>query len=90
MVALVVVWKLGAQLLAGSFVLAPPTEVLVSLVQNAGLLSRAFLVTGRDALPASVLGNLAAVALACLNHGDANPVLHAVERLKELALGKYS
>ena len=32
LVALVVVWELGARLLAGSFVLAAPSEVVVSLV----------------------------------------------------------
>lgn len=65
-VALLVAWEIGARLLAGSFVLAAPSEVAVSLVQNAGLLSRAFVVTGREALAGFVLGNLAAVALACL------------------------
>jgi ABC-type nitrate/sulfonate/bicarbonate transport system permease component len=63
-VALLVVWEIGARLLAGSFVLAAPSEIVVALIQNAGLLSRALLVTGQAALLGFLIGNLAAVALA--------------------------
>lgn len=65
-VALLVVWEIVARSITGSFVLAAPSEVAGSLVENAGLLSRALLTTGWAALAGFVLGNLAAVALAAL------------------------
>lgn len=63
-VVLLVVWEIGARLLTGAFVLAAPSEIVVALVENAGLLWRAFLVTGQAALAGFVIGNVAAIALA--------------------------
>ena len=63
-VVLLIAWEVVARLITGSFVLAAPSEVAVSLVQNAGLLTRALLVTGQSAVAGFVLGNLAAIALA--------------------------
>lgn len=65
-VALLIAWEVVARLITGSFVLAAPSEVAVSLAQNAGLLTRALLVTGQAAALGFVLGNLAAIALASL------------------------
>ncbi|WP_404434497.1 ABC transporter permease subunit [Microbacterium lacus] len=64
-VVLLVAWEIFARVISGSFVLAAPSEVVVSLVENAGLLSRALFVTGGAALAGFVIGNLAAIALAC-------------------------
>lgn len=63
-VGLVIAWEVAARLTTGSFVLAAPSEVAVALVENAGLLTRAFAETGTAALIGFVIGNLAAIALA--------------------------
>lgn len=65
--ALIVAWEVIARLITGSYVLAAPSEIAVSLVQNAGLLARALLATGQSALAGFVLGNLAAVVLAAVS-----------------------
>lgn len=63
-VVLLVLWEIFARLITGSFVLAAPSEVVVSLVENAGLLWRALITTGSAALAGFVIGNLAAIVLA--------------------------
>jgi ABC-type nitrate/sulfonate/bicarbonate transport system permease component len=65
-VALLVIWEVFARLISGSFVLAAPSEILVAIVENAGLLFRALLTTGAAALAGFVIGNVTAVALACV------------------------
>lgn len=65
-VALFVAWEIAARLITGSYVLAAPSEIAISLVDNAGLLWRALVTTASAALAGFVLGNLAAVALAAL------------------------
>ncbi|MGX1792213.1 ABC transporter permease [Microbacterium sp. NPDC055312] len=64
--ALLLLWEAVARLLAGAYVLAAPSEILLTLKDDAGLLLRALGVTGAAALAGFVLGNLAAVALAAL------------------------
>lgn len=61
-----IVGEAAARLLDGSFVLAAPSEVAVTLVLEAELLGRALLATGSTALAGFVLGNAAAVALAAI------------------------
>lgn len=63
---LLLLWEGAARLLSGAYVLAAPSEILLTLVDDAGLLLRALGVTGATALVGFVLGNLAAVALAAL------------------------
>lgn len=65
--ALLALWEIVARLISGSFVLAAPSEVAIALVEHAGLLGRALLVTGQAALVGFVIGNLAAVALAAMS-----------------------
>ena len=57
-------WEIAARVLAGSYLLAGPVDVVVHLWQNAGLMGRALAVTAREAALGFVLGNLAAVLLA--------------------------
>lgn len=63
---ILLVWEVAARLMTGAYVLAAPSEVLVSLVDNAELLGRALAVTGSAALAGFVIGNLAAIALAAV------------------------
>ncbi|MEM9678272.1 MAG: ABC transporter permease subunit, partial [Pseudomonadota bacterium] len=61
-----VVWELAARALAGSYVLAAPSTILVFIYQNFDLLSRALGVTLANAAAGFLLGNLAAIVLAVL------------------------
>lgn len=63
---LVLGWELVARTLAGAWLLASPSEVLVYLAQNAGLMGRALAVTLANAGVGFLAGNLAAIALAML------------------------
>jgi len=66
-VALVlVVWEVSARVLTDAFVLAGPVEIVVFLVQNASLMTRALGVTLGNAAAGFVLGNLAAILLAAV------------------------
>jgi ABC-type nitrate/sulfonate/bicarbonate transport system permease component len=58
------IWEIAARVLAGSYLLAGPIDVLVHLWQNAGLMARALAVTAREAALGFLFGNLAAVLLA--------------------------
>jgi len=64
LIAFVLVWESVARSLSGAYVLAAPSEVVLYLVGNAGLMARALAVTLGNALAGFVLGNLAAVFLA--------------------------
>ncbi len=65
-ILLVVLWELAARALDGAYILAAPSQVLVWLAQNGGLMGRALGVTLGNAAAGFVIGNLAAVALAAL------------------------
>ena len=60
----VAVWEALAHLFAGAFVLAAPSAILLYLVDNAGLMTRALGVTLTNAAAGFVLGNAAAILLA--------------------------
>lgn len=62
----ILAWEVVARLLADSFVLAAPSQIIVYLAQNYGLMGRALAVTLSNAAAGFVLGNLAAVILACI------------------------
>ena len=59
-----IVWEGGARALAGSFLIAGPTEILGWLAAHAGLVSRALGTTLSAAIFGFVAGNLVAVVLA--------------------------
>jgi ABC-type nitrate/sulfonate/bicarbonate transport system permease component len=63
---LVALWELAARGLTGLYVLAAPSEVVSWLVENRGLMSRAFTVTLANAAAGFAIGNLAAILLAAL------------------------
>lgn len=65
-VVLLVAWEVVARLISGTFVLAAPSQIVVALVENGGLLLRALAVTGQAALIGFVVGNVVALALAAL------------------------
>ena len=58
-VAILLLWEGAARLLAGSYILAGPIAILGYLLDNAGLMSRALLVTLEAAAWGFVWGNLA-------------------------------
>ena len=58
-------WELAARALTEAFILAAPSDVVVYLWQNTGLMSRALGVTLTNAAVGFAAGNLAAVILAC-------------------------
>jgi ABC-type nitrate/sulfonate/bicarbonate transport system permease component len=60
------VWELGARWLTDSFVLAAPSDVIVYLFENGGLMARALGVTLSNAAAGFVLGNFAAIMLAAI------------------------
>lgn len=64
--ALLVAWEVLARLSTSAFVLAAPSEIVLSLVEDAALLGRALLVTGGNALAGFVIGNVVAIGLAVL------------------------
>jgi len=66
LIALFVLWEGVARALDGAYVLAAPSEVVVYLAQNSGLMLRALGVTLGNAAVGFVFGNLAAVLLAAL------------------------
>ncbi|MEM8957527.1 MAG: ABC transporter permease, partial [Pseudomonadota bacterium] len=57
-------WEGAARLLAGSFLLAGPVDVILYIAQNAPLLGRALAITLGEAALGYVIGNAAAVLLA--------------------------
>ncbi|MEM1040849.1 MAG: ABC transporter permease subunit [Pseudomonadota bacterium] len=61
-----VVWELTARALAGSYVLAAPSTIVVFIYQNFDLLSRALGVTLINAAAGFLIGNLVAITLAML------------------------
>jgi ABC-type nitrate/sulfonate/bicarbonate transport system permease component len=63
-VALLLVWEVLGRALAGTFVLAAPSEVMRVIIENRGLFARALAVTLANAAAGFVLGNLAAIILA--------------------------
>jgi ABC-type nitrate/sulfonate/bicarbonate transport system permease component len=63
-VLVLVLWELAARGLTGAYVLASPSEVLRTILENQALLARALGVTLANAAAGFVLGNLAAIALA--------------------------
>lgn len=66
-VALVLLWELVAHVsLSGRGVLAPPSDIVQSLVTDAGLYRRSFATTASVALRGFFWGNLAAVVVAIL------------------------
>lgn len=62
--ALLAAWEGIGHLPAMTFLVAPPSAVVLYLIENAGLMVRALVATGQAALAGFVLGNLAALALA--------------------------
>jgi ABC-type nitrate/sulfonate/bicarbonate transport system permease component len=66
LLAVLVAWEVAGRLLAGAYVLAPPSQVAAWLAANPGLLGRALAETLGNAAAGFLLGNLAAVALAAL------------------------
>lgn len=66
LLVVLVVWEVAGRLLAGAYVLAPPSQVLAWLAANPGLMARALAETLGNAAVGFLLGNLAAVALAAL------------------------
>jgi len=77
--AVLALWEIAAQALAGRFLLAGPLAVATYLAEHRGLMGRALAVTLENAAWGFVLGNLAAVALALL--------ALALPRLKGLIAG---
>ncbi|MGB3378055.1 MAG: ABC transporter permease subunit, partial [Allopontixanthobacter sediminis] len=65
--AALLLWELAARALAGTYLLAAPSEVAIYLWQNAGLMGRALAITSRDAALGFIFGNLAALALALVS-----------------------
>lgn len=64
-VLLVLLWEFAARVpLAGLHLIAAPSAIVVNIVENAGLYTRAFEITGVTALVGYLIGNLVAVALA--------------------------
>ncbi|WP_068109125.1 ABC transporter permease [Tropicimonas marinistellae] len=61
---LLLAWELAARALAGAYVLAAPSDVILHIAQNAGLLGRALRETLANAAAGFVAGNLAAICLA--------------------------
>jgi len=66
LVLLVLGWELAARGLAGTYLLAGPTDVARYLWENSGLMARALGATGTTALAGFAIGNLAGIALAAL------------------------
>lgn len=65
--AVIIAWELLARtVLAGSYVLAPPSAIVARIVEDRALYGRALWVTLREAALGFVFGNLAAVLLASL------------------------
>jgi|GEM_PF-99012 len=60
------IWEGAAHMLSDAFVLAAPSAIIVYMIQNAGLLSRALGVTLANGAAGFAIGNLAAIALATL------------------------
>jgi ABC-type nitrate/sulfonate/bicarbonate transport system permease component len=59
-------WELGARALSGAFVLAAPSEVVLYLLENRGLVARNLAITLSNAAAGFVIGNLAAIVLAMI------------------------
>lgn len=62
--ALLAVWELCGRAMAGTFVFAPPSDIIAHFAQNAGLYLRATGVTLAHAATGFVIGNAVAVTLA--------------------------
>ncbi|MGV3652550.1 MAG: ABC transporter permease [Devosia sp.] len=65
-IGILIGWELLARLLAGSYILSGPIDIVAYLSGNAGLMTRALLVTLEAAAWGFFWGNLAACALALL------------------------
>jgi ABC-type nitrate/sulfonate/bicarbonate transport system permease component len=65
-VALLLVWETVARLTAGAFIVAGPSEIALNLWTHAGLIARALAATLAAATLGFLIGNAAAIALACL------------------------
>ncbi|MGC9417519.1 MAG: ABC transporter permease [Rhodovulum sp.] len=66
MLLVILCWEVAARALEGAYLLAGPSDVLVYLGANAGLMWRALMVTLGEAAAGFVIGNLAAIALAAV------------------------
>jgi len=64
--ALLVAWEAAARLTASAFIIAGPAEIALHLWTHAGLIARALAATVHAAALGFVIGNLAAIALACV------------------------
>ena len=64
--ALLIGWETAARLTAGAFIIAGPLEIALHLWTHAGLIARALASTVEAAAWGFLIGNLAAIALACL------------------------
>ncbi len=60
----ILLWEFAARTLSEAFVLAPPSAILIYLIENAGLMTRALGVTLTNAGAGFVIGNVAAILLA--------------------------
>ena len=65
-IAVLLVWESIAGLYSGSFVVAGPTAIVIYVIENAGLVSRAVAATVTTAAWGFLWGNLAAIAMAAL------------------------
>jgi len=66
LIGFLALWETAARGLSGAYVLAAPSEVVVYIANNAGLLGRALAVTLGHAAVGFLLGNLAALGLAAV------------------------
>ncbi|NUB45463.1 ABC transporter permease subunit [Fertoebacter nigrum] len=66
LLAALALWEAAGQATAGRFLIAGPSEIADYLWTNAGLVGRALAVTLQAATAGFLLGNLAAMALACV------------------------
>jgi ABC-type nitrate/sulfonate/bicarbonate transport system permease component len=65
-IAALLLWELAGHLLAGRYVLAPPSAIAAYLIENFGLMARALWVTLSNAAVGFVIGNVAAIVLAAV------------------------
>ncbi|SDK87885.1 ABC transporter permease [Aliiruegeria lutimaris] len=63
-IVILLAWELAARALAGAYILAAPSDVVVHILQNSDLIWRALRETLGNATLGYVLGNLAAIGLA--------------------------
>ena len=65
-IAALVVLEIVGRMLAGAFVLAPPSAIALYLIENFGLMARALGVTLGNAVIGFAIGNVAAIVLAAV------------------------